>query len=552
MKHRAADLQTGALPRHLVRVALAGILLVGAALRCYQIDQPLVDAFSWRQSSTAMMAENFYRTNWNIFYPEVNWTGPGPNYQGREFQTVSYLAALLYTIVGQQDWVGRGVAVAFGLWGIVALFLLVRLVWDEERALASAAVMAVLPGSVFIDRSFLPDPAMVALVTTSLWLFVGYLRTEHFKYLVLAAVIGAWGFLTKIPGLIIGLPMLYAAISTLGMRGVLRRDRIAAFGLFALLTLGPVVAYYLWARHLALSYPPHHFAGAGNWVWDSGIARWIEQNYFLPRLAQRFRNWMWTPLVIALVLIGLFYAPARQGSALAASAPPRRSPHGAPWLFHWWLAAGLVYYLLGAAELVGNPWNFHILNPAAAALAGHAVVSKSGRAFAVMSPPRRQLLGRYAVMAFIVGAIALVGQLGLRWMYHPYAAGAHKLGLALREVTAPGDLVITMAGDLGDPSGLYYSRRRGWVFPPARPGKAWGSMPEDDREAIQLFDSLRAENGRYLGIVRRGKVDVWQDHPIFADHLERTCASVAETADFYICRIVPAGGLAEVPAMTGD
>jgi hypothetical protein len=101
---------------------LVAILVVAAILRFNHINQPLTDLFSWRQSSTAMMAENFYRRNWNIFYPEVNWTGPGPNYQGREFQTVSYIAALLYVIFGQQDWVGRSIAVMFGLWGIFALY----------------------------------------------------------------------------------------------------------------------------------------------------------------------------------------------------------------------------------------------------------------------------------------------------------------------------------------------------------------------------------------------------------------------------------------------
>jgi nitrate reductase gamma subunit len=62
---------------------LLAVLVVSAILRFKHINQPLIDAFSWRQSSTAMMADNFYRTNWNIFYPEVSWGGAGPSYQGR-------------------------------------------------------------------------------------------------------------------------------------------------------------------------------------------------------------------------------------------------------------------------------------------------------------------------------------------------------------------------------------------------------------------------------------------------------------------------------------
>ena len=105
------------------------------------------------------MAENYYRVNANIFMPQVNWVGPGPSYQGREFQTVTYITALLYRVLGEKDWLGRVVAIAFGLWGIFALYQLIRQVWSEAHGLAGAAVMAVLPGSVIVERSFLPDPA---------------------------------------------------------------------------------------------------------------------------------------------------------------------------------------------------------------------------------------------------------------------------------------------------------------------------------------------------------------------------------------------------------
>jgi predicted membrane-bound mannosyltransferase len=187
-----------------------------------------------------MMADNYYNSNWNILCTELNWDGPGPGYQGREFQTLSYFAALLYVLVGQHDWVGRAVAVMFGLWGIFALYQPVRRVWDEQRALASAAVMALLPGSIFIERSFLPDPAMVALVTTSIWMFVVYLQTDRWHYLVLATVIGTWGFLTKITGLIVGIPMLYAMLAILSRRRMLHPSRLATLGAVAVFGLAPM------------------------------------------------------------------------------------------------------------------------------------------------------------------------------------------------------------------------------------------------------------------------------------------------------------------------
>src|SRR4051794_10647508 len=169
---------------------LGAILFAALGLRLICVTQPYVDILSWRQSSTAMIADHYYREDWNIFYPAVRWTGPPPAYQGREFQTVSYLAAVLYVLVGQHDWVGRLVAAAFGVWGVYALWHLIRRAWDRERAMVGAALMAMLPGSVVIERSFLPDPAMVALVVTAAWLLLEFLETRRRRTIILATAIG--------------------------------------------------------------------------------------------------------------------------------------------------------------------------------------------------------------------------------------------------------------------------------------------------------------------------------------------------------------------------
>jgi 4-amino-4-deoxy-L-arabinose transferase-like glycosyltransferase len=121
-------------------------------------------------------------------------------------------------LAGEHDWVGRTVAAMCGVWGIFALYQLVRRVWDEEHGLLSAAVLALLPSSVFIDRSFLPDPAMVALMTTSVWMLVAYLQTDRLSFLVLAGITGTWGLLTKLPGLVVGLAMIYATLTILQAR----------------------------------------------------------------------------------------------------------------------------------------------------------------------------------------------------------------------------------------------------------------------------------------------------------------------------------------------
>src|ERR1051325_2576876 len=88
---------------------LIAIMAVAAILRFYNINQPYTDLFSWRPADVSMIADNFYRGNWNILYPEISSQGPGHSYIGCEFQTISYITALLYHIVGPHDWVGRSV-----------------------------------------------------------------------------------------------------------------------------------------------------------------------------------------------------------------------------------------------------------------------------------------------------------------------------------------------------------------------------------------------------------------------------------------------------------
>lgn len=498
---------------------IVAIIAFSIVLRFNHIDQPYVDVFSWRQTSTAMMADNYYRTNWNIFFPEVSWGGPGPNYQGREFQTVSYISALLYTIFGQQDWIGRSVAAAFGVWGIFALYQLVRRVWDEESALVSAAVMAILPGGIFIDRSFLPDPVMVALMVTSLWMLAVHSQTGSRRALMVAGAIFTWGALSKITGLMVGLPAIYMMLTILRRQKELSLRRLVPIAVAGTISLVPVVAYYLWAKHLASSYPPYHFAGSGNWIWVKGIGAWLEELYYLPELFQSGRYWLWTPPVAILAAIGII-APSFRA----------RSSQPAPWTFHWWLFAAGLYYFIGARELVDNPWNFHIFNPAVAALAGQGIVAIVALVAAVVPPmlPEQSVWHRHAKSAIaifcITAAIATitgVGHVRLKSLYaRPYGQESYELGLMLRAVSEPDDLVVTMASDIGDPNVIYYSRRRGWTFPPASNDIDWSRLPEDDADSIRMFEDLQSRGAAWLAIARERQKDFWTQHPQLVEYVE--------------------------------
>ncbi len=513
-------------------ISLLAILVIGALFRLYWIDQPFVDDNGWRESSTAMMAENIFH-RWNVFYPEINWDGPGPSYNGREFQTVTLLAAVLYVFLGQQDWIGRLVGVAFGVWGIFALYKLISLIWDRERALVGAAVMAVFPGSIFIDREFLPDPGMVALTTTGCWLFLAYLRTERSFHLVLAVAMSALAFLTKLTGLCVAIPMVYAARSVLSSnpRGTIRPHILAIAGL---LTIAPVILYYAWAWHLSRTYPPYHFAGEQDFIWSSGLHAWLREDYYLPNLYWHLKN-IWTRPGLLLVVVALLLKP-RQWVEADTAALRRTRSEGAQWFFHYWLlAAGGSYYLIGAAHLTSQPYNLHLFDPPAAALAGHAIVTLASHVKRYVGPSASR-----ALVMTVVMVIAVSGYGSLNDSYQSLSESGYKMGLALRQMTEPDDLVVTFPEFLGDPVAIYYSRRHGWVFPPAY---TWRDITRDwddaikTEQAIRWLQDLRTKGARWVGIERHQKERIWRLNPNLADYIQREFELREEHPEYLIYRV---------------
>ncbi len=514
-------------------ILLTLILIVASGLRLYEIDQPFTDLYSAPQSTAALIADGYASGYWNIFLPQVRASGPGQAYQGREFQAIPYLTALIWQMTGPNEWVGRLIAVIAGIWGLYAFFRLTEYIWDSERALASSAVMAILPVSVFVERSFLPDPVVVALMTTSIWLLLRYLDTKRERFYVVACLVGTLGVLLKIPALVVGVPLSYAVWARTYNANRHDWDMInrLAVGAGACLTI--IVAYYLWAQYVGQTHPTRQFSSAGQWLWNDGLGSWWSQYWFLPQLGSTASNRLWTWPALALCGVGLFLVP--KAKMPAATDKPAESSYR--WLYHWWLLAGLIYYFVGANELVNNTWNLHIVTPAIAALAGLAV-----RAAALEISHR---YGQIATTVVLVAAMTVglgYALLKLEKMYAPPGGDsteAYRLGQALRDASDEGDLVIGVSTALGEPVANYYSGRHGWVFPPANPDSDWRRFPEDARESVGLFDDLVTRGADWFGIVRSRHEELERDHARFLAYIDIRTDLFAETDDYVIRRIRP-------------
>lgn len=477
-----------------IMVLLAAVMILAFALRIQDVSQPLVDYFRWRQASTAMMADNLPANNWNPLWPEVSWTGDQRGYQGREFQTITMAAAALNSLFGWRDWHGRMVAVICGTISTLALFRLVSLLHGHRRGLLTAAVYAVLPGAIMIDRSFLPDPAMLAILLLSLWFLAEGLQRKSPLWLVAAWIAGTFSLLAKLPAAA-ALPAVIYLVAKAAPEG--HRSRYLAWLAAALLSSMAIVApYYMWVMHLGHTYPPFHIAGRG-WLWESGIVDFWNNDFNLWIFYWHIETWLWTPAVLLLALPGFI-------SSCLTNERMDSVPHACnfPWFFVSWAFGCTVFYILAAGELRDNSWNLHIFNPVISAFAGAGIAS-------MLEGPRfnSSLLRQYLMAGSAILVIIVTGRAPLRSLKDDSVGKIdYAIGRRLENTSSAGDLVIASGTTAGSPVAILYSRRRGWLFPPATDMRNQDCtlFSGDGPPAVATLNSLISRGARWFGVAKSG------------------------------------------------
>ena len=160
--------------------------------------------------------------------------------------------------------------------------------------------------------------------------FFGGSSTVNPASFFFAAIAISLSLLIKITSIVILAPILYLVVAEgadLGSEGVRRRDRgqrpRLQLVLFAALALIPSAIWYGHAYQIAQKFYPHHFFGAG------GIR--IESFSWYWHIAQQTLISSLTPPLSAIALVGLFVPQSRD----------RRYSR----LFHWWLAAMIVFII---------------------------------------------------------------------------------------------------------------------------------------------------------------------------------------------------------------
>jgi 4-amino-4-deoxy-L-arabinose transferase-like glycosyltransferase len=468
------------------------------AIRLIAIRQPFVDAWSWRQSDVAMIAENFARHGFNIFYPQVNWAGAAPGFVGTEFPLVPFIASLFYGLLGPQEWIGRSVSLTFFAVSLVFFVLLVRKASGERPAVVAGLLYAIAPLSIMASRAFMSDMASLALSLGAMYLFWESLdREASVGSLIVAAALGSLAILIKLPAIIIGIPLLVLSRAKYGARAFF----MPRLWTSAAVAVVPSLMWYGHAYRISQVYEPHHLFGSGG----IGIASLAQYGRILAVIATSSL----TPTLFLAMLAGLGIGFRRPESRL----------------FSWWFGA-LVLFMLLAGRGSRHEWYHLSLVPIAAFFASLAIEGAIGH---------RKLSGRSA--GTVLAGVAFFASTGglayvyTRPLYEPRALPELSAGTAVERVTPSQSLILAV--DAGNPTLLYYSRRRGWHFL-----ADFGSSPGDDQQAIHELRYLRNAGARYIVFPRHSFW--WQDiYPEFWKYLGASSRKVRESADYVILELDP-------------
>ena len=317
--------------------------MVGIALRCVALDQPLLDNQLLRQTQTAAATASLDGLPGFPLASRISWQGDLSSLYVQELPIYNYLVIGINTVTGNLDLSGKLVSVL--LWGLG--FLILQRLWNcmaltGPQVFWANMLFVFSPMSVFFGQTFMPEMLVQMLALLFVLLIARYVEQP---------TVGRW-----------------LACSFAGLAGLLvKTPEIAHLYLLLALLLWPLEKWRLFWRPRYLVMALVSLAALKGWgtYVDSVNLRYLPEwstaanlKGFIGTLHDRLDVKGW---VILAGYIGGLLAP---GAALVLAFwgfwKTGRSENGIPRLLRAWLWTGPVFYLLWAGN-GGNKQNYYNL-----------------------------------------------------------------------------------------------------------------------------------------------------------------------------------------------
>jgi len=473
------------------------VMLFLAVMLLRKVDAPLLDQHSWRQTDTASFAKGLAQGQFDVLHPKF--LAYYPDQYGidgaveSEFNLYPLLVSWLYRLVGAHDSVARLVSILFSLGTAIWVFLLGRRYVSAAGGWLGALFLGLSPLYVFYGRTVQPDATALFFSVGALVLFTRWLESERMLDYVAAAGLAALAFLTKIPSLCIGLPILFAAWQKYGWR-LFARGRLWAFVVVALL---PAALYHVYARSLFEASGMSVYGIVGGWP-GSGkfntVGQLLSLDFYRVMLV-RLRGVLLGPYGALLFVLGVFLRPRRQEAVLYA-----------------WLGAVLLFILVVAQGNRQHEYYQLPLIPVAAIFVGKALTALTAPGAVNLDLPVNW--GRLSrLVVAVVLALSLRSALYYLDTRYEQSSVLMDVARATRRLTDPAAPVAVIYDWARVPEVFYYSDRRGWALWLERtPEQQYGRLIISERvrtaQGWQITERLENDADRLAMLREQGAAAV--------------------------------------------
>ncbi len=186
--------------RTLYLMAVVIILLLGLAIRFYDLSDAPLDFHPTRQLYSALKARGmYYEKLETVDEYQKEFAVKQWKIQGLiEPPVMERLSATIYSVVGNEIlWIPRILSIFF--WTIGGIFLLdtVRRMVDKNAAIFALLLFMITPYTAIASRAFQPDPLMVMLMIIGFWGLVRWIENDNVKNAIIAGLFAGLAIFIK-------------------------------------------------------------------------------------------------------------------------------------------------------------------------------------------------------------------------------------------------------------------------------------------------------------------------------------------------------------------
>jgi len=457
------------------------ILAMGLAVRLINLNTPLVDAHSWRQTFTAMIANNFYLHGYKIMYPEVDYNGNDSGYVASEFPVYPFIVALLYKIWGMHDALGKAISIAFYLLSSILVFFLFRKYSSESTARWSLIFYLFLPLNIFYSQAFMPESMMMFCSIGTVYFFDKWAQKRNIIYFLFAAVFFTLDILIKPFTLYLLLPLGYLFFKDNSGIKKTKLLQIYPFLLFIALSLiFPVYWFAFWHKNLNPELFGHIWNARDRW---GNIKWWLNPHWYSRVFLQHItENWLVFSGAVFFIM-GYIRKPVLESEKV----------------FRWWFIAIIIYFfLIAGGNFPHEYYQFPMVVP---------VCFFIGKYLDFFFRDLTAQPGLYKKPSSILILFLLFCMI-------PISAGKlmHRMrGCMQKEYFESGRIIdsttekqgLIVVSDYDLPEVIYYSKRKGWHITP-------------DQQSPELIEKYRKKGAEYFSTTR---INEFNNDRVFSDYM---------------------------------